>query len=60
MHSKSLGKTLCRQPLVTPTHFAFIREPIQNDNTRSAEQNGCRQRLEGYLSCQQSLVLAVA
>jgi len=25
-----------------------------------AEQNGCRQRLEGYLSCQQHLVLAVA
>jgi hypothetical protein len=25
-----------------------------------AEQNGCRQRLEGYLSCQQRLPLAVA
>ena len=25
-----------------------------------AEQNGCRQRLEGYLSCQQRLALAVA
>jgi hypothetical protein len=24
------------------------------------EQNGCRQRLEGYLSCQQYLALAVA
>jgi hypothetical protein len=24
------------------------------------EQNGCRQRLEGYLSCQQRLSLAVA
>jgi hypothetical protein len=24
------------------------------------EQNGCRQRLEGYLSCQQRLALAVA
>jgi hypothetical protein len=30
-------------------------------NTRKqAEQNGCRQRLEGYLSCQQRLALAVA
>jgi len=26
----------------------------------SLEQNGCRQRLEGYLSCQQRLALAVA
>jgi hypothetical protein len=24
------------------------------------EQNGCRQRLEAYLSCQQRLALAVA
>ncbi len=24
------------------------------------EQTGCRQRLEGYLSCQQPLALAVA
>jgi hypothetical protein len=24
------------------------------------EQNGCRQRLEGYLSCRQRLALAVA
>jgi hypothetical protein len=30
-----------------------------NTNTE-AEQNGCRQRLEGYLSCQQRLALAVA
>jgi hypothetical protein len=29
-------------------------------NDRNAEQNGCRQRLEGYLSCQQRLALAVA
>jgi hypothetical protein len=29
-------------------------------NNRNAEQNGCRQRLEGYLSCQQRLALAVA
>jgi hypothetical protein len=28
--------------------------------TKQAEQNGCRQRLEGYLSCQQRLALAVA
>jgi hypothetical protein len=27
---------------------------------QEAEQNGCRQRLEGYLSCQQRLALAVA
>jgi hypothetical protein len=25
-----------------------------------SEQNGCRQRLEGYLWCQQRLALAVA
>ena len=28
--------------------------------TNEGEQNGCRQRLEGYLSCQQRLALAVA
>ena len=28
--------------------------------TTKGEQNGCRQRLEGYLSCQQRLALAVA
>jgi len=27
---------------------------------QEAEQNGCRQRLEGYLSCLQRLALAVA
>jgi hypothetical protein len=27
---------------------------------KQAEQNGYRQRLEGYLSCQQRLALAVA
>ena len=32
----------------------------QITNETKAEQNGCRQRLEGYLSCQQRLVLAVA
>ncbi len=30
------------------------------DTTNQAEQNGCRQRLEGYLWCQQRLALAVA
>jgi hypothetical protein len=29
-------------------------------NPTKGEQNGCRQRLEGYLSCQQRLALAVA
>jgi len=29
-------------------------------NVTKGEQNGCRQRLEGYLSCQQRLSLAVA
>jgi hypothetical protein len=33
-----------------------MREP----NTNQGEQNECRQRLEGYLSCQQRLALAVA
>ena len=28
--------------------------------TTKAEQNGCRQLLEGYASCQQRLALAVA
>jgi hypothetical protein len=36
-----------------PTHDLY---PCQNE----AEQNGCRQRLEGYLSRQQRLALAVA
>jgi hypothetical protein len=31
-----------------------------NNHTNQGEQNGCRQRLEGYLSCQQRLALAVA
>jgi hypothetical protein len=32
-----------------------------NDTTPTkGEQYGCRQRLEGYLSCQQRLALAVA
>jgi hypothetical protein len=31
-----------------------------NDHQQQAEQNGCRQRLEGYLSYQQRLALAVA
>jgi hypothetical protein len=30
------------------------------NNQPKGEQNGCRQRLEGYLSCQQRLPLAVA
>ena len=32
----------------------------QPSTHNQAEQNGCRQRLEGYLSCQQRLALAVA
>jgi hypothetical protein len=32
----------------------------RHHHQRKAEQNGCRQRLEGYLSCQQRLALAVA
>jgi hypothetical protein len=31
-----------------------------NYESTKGEQNGCRQRLEGYLSCQQRLALAVA
>jgi hypothetical protein len=34
---------------------------MKEDNRETkGEQNGCRQRLEGYLSCQQRLGLAVA
>jgi hypothetical protein len=32
----------------------------QPKRTTKGEQNGCRQRLEGYLSCQQRPALAVA
>ena len=32
----------------------------QRTPINQGEQNGCRQRLEGYLSCQQRLALAVA
>jgi hypothetical protein len=32
----------------------------QNHDHQLGEQNGCRQRLEGYLSYQQRLALAVA
>jgi hypothetical protein len=31
-----------------------------NTTNNEGEQNGCRQRLEGYLSCLQRLALAVA
>ena len=34
--------------------------PSPPKQAQRAEQNGCRQRLEGYLSCQQRLALAVA
>jgi hypothetical protein len=30
------------------------------NHSTKGEQNGCRQRLEGYLSCQQRPALAVA
>ena len=30
------------------------------ERSELVQQNGCRQRLEGYLSCQQRLALAVA
>jgi hypothetical protein len=33
---------------------------LKNSHEQQGEQNGCRQRLEGYLSCQQRLALAVA
>ena len=33
---------------------------VASTGTNNDEQNGCRQRLEGYLSCQQRLALAVA
>ncbi len=33
---------------------------MNNHHNNQGEQNGCRQRLEGYLSCQQRLALAVA
>jgi hypothetical protein len=32
----------------------------EDHQPHKGEQNGCRQRLEGYLSCQQRLALAVA
>jgi len=39
-------------------------EPFRLDNVvhgrPKAEQNGCRERLEGYLSCQQRSPLALA
>jgi hypothetical protein len=33
---------------------------MSSNETNQGEQNGCRQRLEGYLSCHQRLALAVA
>jgi hypothetical protein len=41
--------------------FRFPK-PMTRETTihQQGEQNGCRQRLEGYLSCQQHLSLAVA
>ena len=35
-------------------------ETTPDQKPHKGEQNGCRQRLEGYLSCQQHLALAVA
>jgi hypothetical protein len=40
-----------------PLHHRHQHDPQQPPK---AEQNGCRQRLEGYLSNQQRLALAVA
>ena len=37
-----------------------MTRPQQSNTEQKAEQNGCRQRLEAYLSCQQRLALAVA
>jgi hypothetical protein len=33
---------------------------MKTDNQHNPNKSGCRQRLEGYLSCQQRLALAVA
>ena len=46
---------LCSAPLIRGLVTSNASRPLQK-----AEQNGCRQRLEGYLSCQQRLALAVA
>ena len=37
-----------------------MTRPTQTASNPKGEQNECRQRLEGYLSCQQRLALAVA
>ena len=43
------------------TQHSLQLSHYENDHRENeGEQNGCRQRLEGYLSCQQPLALAVA
>jgi hypothetical protein len=37
-----------------------MTRPQQTNTEQTGAKNGCRQRLEGYLSCQQRLALAVA
>ena len=48
--------------LLLQTHRELGHEDEHEHDYREnkGEQNGCRQRLEGYLSCQQRLSLAVA
>jgi hypothetical protein len=42
------------------THSRPLYRHDYTTRTNEGEQNGCRQRLEGYLSCQQRLALAVS
>ena len=46
--------------LPAPFTSTRLTDEIEVTRPNKPEQNGCRQRLEGYLSCQQRLALAVA
>ena len=55
MHS-GFGQTRLQAPFTSTR----LTDEIEVTTPNRPEQNGCRQRLEGYLSCQQCLALAVA
>jgi hypothetical protein len=54
-----------RRPITAPADIGsqlhdYDPSDLLRRQSTKGEQNGCRQRLEGYLSCQQGLALAVA
>ncbi len=53
------GREFSVEPVIT-FHRSDLGPYEARKPSPKGEQNGCRQRLGGYLSCQQCLALAVA